>query len=135
MLLIRHSERANNAVRAVSPGGELFVASVVIFMILVSFGDAVDPALFGEAGLEFGLFDLGGEFSVLALGDLHLLQLLLACRGVELATGDPGDLVQRLVVHRHRGVVPQATRARRGVRVACLGDAAKRLLQRRVRAP
>jgi hypothetical protein len=78
MLLIRHSDRANNAVRAVSPGGELFVASVVIFMILVSFGDAVDPALFGEAGLEFGLFDLGGEFSVLAMRDLHLLQLLLA---------------------------------------------------------
>jgi hypothetical protein len=78
MLLIRHSDRANNAVRTASPGGELFVASVVIFMILVSFGDAVDPALFGEAGLEFGLFDLGGEFSVLALRDLHLLQLLLA---------------------------------------------------------
>jgi hypothetical protein len=78
MLLIRHSDRANNAVRAVSPGGELFVASVVIFMILVSFGEAVDPALFGEAGLEFGLFDLGSEFSVLALRDLHLLQLLLA---------------------------------------------------------
>jgi hypothetical protein len=78
MLLIRHSDRAHNAVRAVSPGGELFVASVVIFMILVSFGDAVDPALFGEAGLEFGLFDLGSEFSVLALRDLHLLQLLLA---------------------------------------------------------
>ena len=78
MLLIRHSDRANNAVRAASPGGELFVGSVVIFMILVSFGDAVDPALFGEAGLEFGLFDLGGEFSVLALRDLHLLQLLLA---------------------------------------------------------
>ena len=69
MLLIRHSDRANNAVRAASPGGELFVASVVICMILVSFGDAVDPALFGEAGLEFGLFDLGGEFSVLALRD------------------------------------------------------------------
>ena len=78
MLLIRHSDRANNAVRAASPGGELFVGSVVICMILVSFGDAVDPALFGEAGLEFGLFDLGGEFSVLALRDLHLLQLLLA---------------------------------------------------------
>jgi hypothetical protein len=78
MLLIRHSERANNAVRAVSPGGELFVASVVIFMILVSFGDAVDPALFGETSLEFSLFDLGGEFSVLALRDLHLLQLLVA---------------------------------------------------------
>ena len=78
MLLIRHSDRANNAVRAASPGGELFVGSVVICMILVSFGDAIDPALFGEAGLEFGLFDLGGEFSVLALRDLHLLQLLLA---------------------------------------------------------
>jgi len=78
MLLIRHSDRANNAVRTASPGGELFVAAVVICMILVSFGDAVDPTLFGEAGLEFGLFDLGGEFSVLALSDLHLLQLLLA---------------------------------------------------------
>ena len=70
MLLIRRSRRANNAVRTASPGGELFVASVVIFMILASFGDAVDPALFGEAGLEFGLFDLGGEFSVLALRHL-----------------------------------------------------------------
>jgi hypothetical protein len=78
MLLIRHSHRANNAVRTTSAGGELFVASVVICMILASFGDAVDPALFGEAGLEFGLFDLGSEFSVLALRDLHLLQLLLA---------------------------------------------------------
>jgi hypothetical protein len=78
MLLIHHSPRAANSVQTVSPSGELFVASVVIFMILVSFGDAVDPALFGEAGLEFGLFDLGGEFSVLALRDLHLLQLLLA---------------------------------------------------------
>ena len=78
MLLIHHSPRAANSVQTVSPSGELFVASVVIFMILVSFGDAVDPALFGEAGLEFGLFDLGSEFSVLALRDLHLLQLLLA---------------------------------------------------------
>lgn len=78
MLLIRHSNRAANAVRTVSPGGELFVASVIIFMILVSFGDAVDPALFGEAGLEFSLFDFGGEFSVLAMRHWHLLQLLLA---------------------------------------------------------
>ena len=85
MLLIRHSERANNAVRAVSPGGELFVASVVIFMILVSFGDAVDPALFGEAGLEFGLFDLGGEFSVLGMRHWHLLPLIAA--GGALAAG------------------------------------------------
>ena len=78
MLLIHHSARATNAVRTVSPGGELFVASVVICMILAAFGDAVDPALFGEAGLEFALFDLGGEFSVLGMRHWHLLQLLLA---------------------------------------------------------
>ena len=85
MLLIRRSARANNAVRTVSPGGELLVASVVICMILASFGDAVDPALFGEAGLEFALFDLGGEFSVLGMRHWHLLQLLLA--GGALAAG------------------------------------------------
>ena len=78
MLLIRHSNRANNAVRTTSVGGELFVASVVICMILASFGDAVDPALFGEAGLEFAIFDFGGELSVLAMRHWHLLQLLLA---------------------------------------------------------
>jgi len=78
MLLIHRSARAANAVRTVSPGGELFVASVVILMILVSFVDAVDPALFGETGLEFALFDWGGEFSVLGLRHWHLLQLLLA---------------------------------------------------------
>ena len=78
MLLIRHSHRANNAVRTMSVGGELFVASVVICMILASFGDAVDPALFGEAGLEFAIFDFGGELSVLAMRHWHLLQLLLA---------------------------------------------------------
>ena len=66
MLLIRHSSRANNAVRTTSVAGELFVASVVICMILASFGDAVDPALLGEAGLEVALFDFGGELSVLA---------------------------------------------------------------------
>jgi len=85
MLLVHRSARAANAVRTVSPGGELFVASVVIFMILASFGDAVDPALFGEAGLEFALFDFGGEFSVLGMRHWHLLQLLLA--GGVLAAG------------------------------------------------
>ena len=78
MLLIRHSSRANNAVRTTSVAGELFVASVVMCMILASFGDAVDPALLGEAGLEFALFDFGGELSVLAMRHWHLLQLLLA---------------------------------------------------------
>jgi hypothetical protein len=85
MLLIRHSARAANAVRTVSPGGELFVASVVIFMILVSFGDAIDLALYGEVGLEFTLFDFGGEFTVLAMQHWHLLQLLAA--GGALAAG------------------------------------------------
>lgn len=85
MLLIRHSARANNAVRTVSPEGELFVAGVVICMILASFGDAVDPALFGEAGLEFAIFDFGGELSILAMRHWHLLQLLIA--GVAGAAG------------------------------------------------
>jgi len=85
MLLIRRSPRANDAARTVSTSGELFVAAVVICMILASFGDALDPAMFGEAGLEFAIFDLGGEFSVLAMRDWHLLQLLLA--GAVLALG------------------------------------------------
>lgn len=85
MLLIHRSPRAANAVRTVSPGGELFVASVVICMILASFGDAIDPAWIGEAGLEVALFDLGGEFSVLAMRHWHLLQFLLA--GAALAAG------------------------------------------------
>jgi hypothetical protein len=78
MLLIRHSQRANNAVRTTSASGELFVASVVICMILASFGDAVDPTVLGELGLEFAIFDFGGELSVLAMRHWHLLQLLLA---------------------------------------------------------
>ncbi len=85
MLLIHRSARAANAVRTVSPGGEIFVASVVICMILAAFGDAVDPALFGEASLEFALFDLGAESSVLAMRHWSLLQLLMA--GGALATG------------------------------------------------
>jgi hypothetical protein len=78
MLLIRHSNRANNAVRTTSGAGELFVASVVMCMILASFGDAVDPAFLGEAGLEFAFFDFGGELSVLTMRHWHLLQLLMA---------------------------------------------------------
>jgi hypothetical protein len=78
MLLIHRSKRAANAVRTVSPAGELFVASVVICMILAAFGDAVDPQLLEAAGLEFMVFDLGGELSVLGMRHWHLLQLLLA---------------------------------------------------------
>ena len=78
MLLVHRSRRAAHAVRTVSPGGELFVASVVIAMLLAAFGDAVDPAWIGEAGLEFALFDFGGEVSLLAMRHWSLLQLLLA---------------------------------------------------------
>jgi hypothetical protein len=85
MRLIHRSHRAANAVRTVSPSGELFVASIVICMILASFGDAVDPTWWGEAGLEFAIFDFGGEFSVLAMRHWHLVELLLA--GAVMAVG------------------------------------------------
>lgn len=78
MRLIHRSHRAANAVRTVSPSGELFVASVVICMILASFGDAVDPTWLGEAGLEFALFDFGGEFTLLAMRHWHLIEILMA---------------------------------------------------------
>ena len=78
MLLIRRSHRANNAVHTTSGAGELYVASVVMCMILASFGDAVDPTFLSEAGLEFAIFDLGGEFTVLGMRHWHLIQLLLA---------------------------------------------------------
>lgn len=85
MLLVHRSRRAADAARTVSPGGELFVASVVLAMLLVAFGDAVDPAWLGEAGLEFTLFDFGGELSLLSLHHWHLVQFLLA--GAAIAGG------------------------------------------------
>jgi len=77
MLLVHRSRRGAKAVRTVSPGGELFVVSVVVAMLLAAFGDAVDPAWLGEAGLEFALFDFGGELSLLGMHHWHLLQHLL----------------------------------------------------------
>ena len=85
MLLIRRSNRASTAVRSVSAGGEMLVASVVICMILSAFGDAVDPGALEAIGLEVFLFDFGGELSLLAMGHWHLLELVLA--GVVLAGG------------------------------------------------
>ncbi|MCW5734192.1 MAG: hypothetical protein KIS73_08700 [Enhydrobacter sp.] len=78
MLLVHRSRRAAQAVRTASPGGELFVASVVLTMLLAAFGDAVDPAWLEEVGLEFALFDFGGELALLAMHQWHLLQFLLA---------------------------------------------------------
>ena len=79
MRLIHHSPRAANAVQTASFSGELLVASVVILMILASFADAIDPAVFGEAvPPEFSLFDFGDEFSVLGLCHWNLLQFVTA---------------------------------------------------------
>lgn len=82
MLLVHRSRRAAKAVRTASPGGELFVASVVLTMLLAAFGDAVDPAWLEEVGLEFALFDFGGELALLGINQWHLLQFLLAGAGV-----------------------------------------------------
>lgn len=78
MLLVHRSRRSADAIRGVSPGGELFVASVVVAMLLLALGDAVDSTWLGEAGLECALFDFGGELSLLGLHQWSLLQLLLA---------------------------------------------------------
>jgi hypothetical protein len=112
MRLVHRSRRAANAVGTVSPRGELFVASVVICMLLAAFGDAVDPAWLGEAGLDLVLFDFGGEISVLAMRHWQLLQFLLA--GAVIAGG---ILVLKIIVpaylrsprpgpHRALGKVP-----------------------------
>lgn len=93
MLLIHRSPRAAKAVDSVSPTGELFVASVVMLMILASFGDFIDPAFLGEGGLEFALFDFGGELSLMALHQWHLLALLLGGMAVT-----AGLCVLRIVV-------------------------------------
>ena len=85
MLLIRRSTRASTAVRSVSAGGELFVASVVVCMILSALGDSIDPGIVEAIGLEMFLFDFGGELSLLAMGHWHLLELVMA--GVVLAGG------------------------------------------------
>ena len=100
MLLIHRSPRAANAVRTVSGTGELFVAAVVVCMLLASFGDALDPMVFGEGGLEFAIFDFGEEFSVLAMRHWHLVQHLLAgavvALGVSVLTVGASTVVKAL---------------------------------------
>ena len=54
------------------------MAPILSLLLLVTLGDVLDPILFGEAGLEVGLFDLGAEFSVLGLHHAPLLALVLA---------------------------------------------------------
>jgi len=116
MLLIRRSPRAANAVRTVSPNGEMFVAFVVGCMMLSALGDAIDPTLLGDAGLESVFFDVG-ELSVIAIPHWHLVQLLLAgavAAGIVCAMRTVGAAplcVSRPGPHRALGKIPIVTPA------------------------
>jgi len=50
--------------------------AICICVILAAFGDALGPVWIGEAGPEVAVFDLGEEFSVLAMQHWHLRLLL-----------------------------------------------------------
>jgi len=78
MLLIRRSRRAAKAVRSVSSGGELLVASVVVCLLVSAFGDAIDVTVAGEGGVEFMPFDFSGELALLAMSHWNLVHFLLA---------------------------------------------------------
>ena len=77
-------------------------------MLLAAFGDAVDPAWLGEAGLEFALFDFGGELSLLGMHHWHLLQYLLA--GAVIAGG-----IAAFKAGRRPSLQSAAPRARRAI--------------------
>lgn len=84
MKLIHRSQRAREAVRTVSTGGEVFVGAIVLIMLLAVLGDILGPILLGEAGLEFALFDMGGESAVIAFQHWSLLEMMLAAGAVAL---------------------------------------------------
>ena len=85
MKLIDRSERAREAVRTTSSGGEIFVATVVVIMLLAVLGDILGPIALGEAGMEFALFDMGGEGAVIAIQHWSLLKMMAAASCVALA--------------------------------------------------
>ena len=78
MRLIHRSAQARDAVRHAHGGGEVFVVSVVICMLLAVLGDALDPALFGEAGLDIAFLDFGADSLLLGAAEWPLLSLLFA---------------------------------------------------------
>jgi len=84
MKLIHRSVRAREAVHSTSSGGELFVAAIVLLMLLAVLGDILGPIVLGEAGVEFALFDLGGEGAVIAIQHWSLLELMAAAGCVAL---------------------------------------------------
>ncbi|MGE0224988.1 MAG: hypothetical protein AB7S57_17095 [Acetobacteraceae bacterium] len=78
MKLIHRSECARDPVRHVTTSGEIFVGTVVLLMLLAVLGDIIGPFALGEAGLEFSLFDMGGEGAVLTIQHWSLIDMMLA---------------------------------------------------------
>lgn len=78
MRLIHRSAQARDAVSHTHGGGEVFVVSVLICMLLAVLGDAIDPALFGEAGLDIAFLDFGADSLLLGAAEWPLLSLLFA---------------------------------------------------------
>jgi len=85
MRLIHRSLAARDAVRHAHGGGEVFVVSLVICMLLAVLGDALDPALFGEAGLDIAFLDFGADSLLLGAAEWPLLSLLMAGGALALA--------------------------------------------------
>jgi hypothetical protein len=84
MKLVHRSTRARDAVRTTPACGQIFVAAVVGLMLLAVLGDIIGPIAMGEAGMDFVLFDMGGEGAVLAIQHWSLLDMLLAGGAVAL---------------------------------------------------
>lgn len=84
MKLVHRSARAREAVRTTSLSGEVFVGAVVLLMLLAVMGDILGPMALGEAGMEFALFDMGGEGAVIAIQNWSLLEMMTAAGAVAL---------------------------------------------------
>lgn len=83
MLLCHHARRSSNAVRTVSPGGQLFVACVVVMMLFSVFSEAWELA---SLEAEFLASDVALEFlGTLGLHHLNLIELILAGGALALA--------------------------------------------------
>ena len=74
MLLVHRSRRAARAVRTVSPGGELFVASVVFAMLLAAFGgwDPLSYAMVAFWGFAFGAVPIALQTWMTGVAPDHL---------------------------------------------------------------
>lgn len=84
MKLIHRSARARDPVRSVSSGGEVFIGAVVMIMLIAVLGDIVGPVMLGEFGMEFALFDMGGEGAIVAFQHWSLLEMLALAASIAL---------------------------------------------------